>query len=101
MPLPASVPRLFAAAYGAEPTFREDEQALRWNESWRVNLADTTYFGEVEIESLDSEFEEYRALFLAALRLHGEFHGVADELQAFLAERQSAGLELDLTLEGN
>ena len=101
MPLPISVPGLFTAAYGTEPTVHEDEHALRWNESWRADLADTTSLAEQEVESLESEFEEYRALFLSALRIHGEFHGVADELQAYLPGRQSAGLGLGLALEGN
>ena len=101
MPLPVSVPQLFTSAYGAEPTFHDDEQASRLNATWRAELADTTYLAEQELESLDSEFEEYRALFLSALRIHGEFHGIADELEASLPGRQRAGLELGLALEGN
>ena len=101
MPLPASMPRLFASAHGATPTFREDEQAPRWNESWRASVADTTFLDEIETEALEPDFEEYRALFLSALRIHGEFHGVANELQASLPERQRAGLELDLVLDGD
>jgi hypothetical protein len=101
MPLPVSVPRLFSAAYGAAPPAQEDERALRWNESWRAAVADTTFLDEVEIESLEEEFEEYRALFLSALRVHGEFHDVAAELRASLPDRQGAGLDLGLTLEGN
>ncbi len=101
MPLPVSVPRLYAAAYGAEPTFREDERALRWNESWRAMVADTTFLAELELEILESEFGEYREVFLSALRIHGEFHGAAGELQASLPERQASGVDLGLSLEGN
>lgn len=101
MPLPVSLPTLFAAAYGVDPAFDEDEQAVRWNDSWRATVADTTYLGEAEMRSLTSEFDEYRALFLAALRIHGEFHGVEGELQASLPARQHSGLELDLALERN
>ena len=101
MPLPVSVPRLYAAAYGAEPVFQEDERALQWNESWRASVADTTFLAELELEILESEFEEYRDLFLSALRIHGEFHGAAGELQAALPGRQEAGLDLGFSLEGN
>jgi hypothetical protein len=101
MPLPVSVPSLFTAAYGTEPTPHDEEHALRWNASWRENLADTTSLGEEEMESLVPEFEEYRALFLSALRIHGEFHDVTDQLQTSLPERQGAGLDLGLVLEGN
>jgi len=101
MPLPLSVPRLLTAAYGIEPSFREDEQASGLNQSWRENLGDTTFIADLEMESLEAEFEEYRTLFLAALRIHGEFHGVGDELQASLPLRQDAGQELGLVLEGS
>ena len=101
MPLPVSVSRLFEAAHGVEPTFREDEQASRWNESWRAMVADTTFLAEEELERLEPGFEEYRALFLSALRIHGEFHGITNELQASLPERQRAGRELDLALDGS
>jgi len=100
MPLPVSLPALFTAARGEDPTFRGNEQASRWNDSWRASVADTTFLGEIEMEALEPDFEEYRALFLSALRIHGEFHGVATELQASLPERQKAGLELGLSLAG-
>lgn len=101
MPLPVSVPTLYAAAYGAEPTFQEDERAQGWNESWRAMVADTTFLDELEMESFESEFEEYRDLFLSALRIHGQLHGNADELQGALSERQGSGVELGLELEGS
>ncbi len=101
MPLPVSVPTLFAAAYGTQPTFQEDERAVAWNESWREIAADTTYLDALEMDAFESEFEEYRDLFLSALRIHGDFHGNADELQGALSERQGSGAELGLELEGN
>lgn len=101
MPLPVSVPSLFAATHGVEPTYVEEEQAPSWNESWRASVADTTYLAEVELEALGADFEEYRDVFLAALRIHGEFHGNTSDLQASIPRRQRAGVDLDLTLEGN
>ena len=101
LPLPVSMPTLFTAAYGTEPPFQEDERAPRWNESWRAVASDTTFLAEEEMESLDTEFEEFRALFLSALRIHEEFHGVVGELRASLPERQGAGRDLGLALEEN
>lgn len=98
MPLPVPVPTLFTAAYGAGPSFRADENASRWNQDWRAALPDTTYLAEVELEDLESAFAEYRDVFLTALRVHEEFHGIAGELQASLPSRQGAGLALGLTL---
>ena len=101
LPLPVSVTRLFSVAHGAEPTFTEDDRAARWNDSWRAGLADTPLFAEEEESDFESGFEEYRALFLSALRIHGEFHGDAEELQASLPGRQGAGVEFGLALEGS
>ena len=101
MPLPVSVRRLFTAAHGTEPAFHEDERASGWNESWRAGLTDTPFLGEQEQSSFNSEFEEYRAVFLSALRVHEEFYGVTGELEASLPGHQRAGVELGLALAGN
>ncbi len=101
MPLPVSVRKLFAATHGADPSFQEDARAVQWNESWRADLTETPLVGDRERSSFDSAFEEYRDRFLSALRIHGEFHGLAAELQASLPDRQHAGVELDLTLDGS
>ena len=101
VPLPVSLPSLFTAAQGAAPPFREAERASRWNESWRADLPDTPFLDDPEREALESEFEEYRTEFFAALRIHGEFHGLGGDLLVSLPERQGAGLEFGLALEGN
>lgn len=99
MPLPIAMPSLYAAVHGRAAEFATDARVIDWNESWRPAVSEAQFLREPEAADLESDFTEYRASFLQALRAHGELYDSVEQVHAMLADRQQSGAELGLNLE--
>lgn len=98
LPLPISLPDLFAAKNGRLPASFEDDRFRQWSaRTQRSNPGDPLPFTDAELAALVTEFEQYAVSFRTELRMHIGFHHMAD-LQAQLPERQAAIAQLRLRL---
>jgi hypothetical protein len=99
LPLPISLPDLFAAKNGRPSAGFRDERYSRWTLApWRSDPADTFPFTESELEELKSDFEKYTTSFHRALRTDAELHRSLGTVRELLPERQAATSKLQLSL---
>jgi len=99
LPLPISLPDLYAAKNGRPPAGFRDERYSRWTLApWRSDPANTLPLTEPELEELKSDFEKYATSFRRALRTDAELHRSLASVRDLLPKRQAATSKLQLSL---
>ena len=99
LPLPVSLPDLYALKEGRPPRVFEDERHLQWTRApWRPNAVDHLPFTDIEASELHSSFEAYAVSFRRALRADAALHRSFSHLRQLLPTRQTAIADLQLRL---
>jgi hypothetical protein len=101
LPLPISLPRLYALHSGRDPVRFEDERYRGWETGWKPRgSAARQPFASAEAAAMKAAFDVYRSSFLRALSVDGQRNERRELHEGSLPARQRATQSLGMPLVG-